>query len=92
MHDVAVVPAGGVAPILALHAKPEMKFVPVTVMVLPADAVVGDMEVAVGSTVTMSGVRGTVAVLAPLMKVSSTDDAKGGVPGPITTVTSVALT
>ncbi len=34
MHDVAGVPLEGVAPTLAVHAKPEMKFVPVTVMVL----------------------------------------------------------
>ena len=33
-HDVAPVPELGVAPTLAVHAKPEMKLVPVTVMVL----------------------------------------------------------
>ena len=35
VQDVAGVPALGVAPPLALQAKPEMKLVPVTVMVLP---------------------------------------------------------
>ena len=35
VQDAAGVPALGVAPTLALHAKPEMKLVPVTVMVLP---------------------------------------------------------
>ena len=35
VQDVAGVPTLGVAPTLALQAKPEMKLVPVTVMVLP---------------------------------------------------------
>ena len=35
VHDVAAVPVEGVAPTLALQTKPVMKFVPVTVMVLP---------------------------------------------------------
>ena len=35
VQDVAGVPALGVAPTLALQAKPEMKLVPVTGMVLP---------------------------------------------------------
>ena len=35
VQDVAGVPALGIAPTLALQAKPEMKLVPVTVMVLP---------------------------------------------------------
>ena len=35
VHDVAAVPPLGTAPTLALHAKPEMKLLPVTVMVLP---------------------------------------------------------
>jgi hypothetical protein len=35
VQDVAGVPALGVAPTLALQAKPEMKLAPVTVMVLP---------------------------------------------------------
>ena len=35
VQDVAGVPALGVAPTLALHANPEMKLAPVTVMVLP---------------------------------------------------------
>ena len=35
VQDVAAVPELAVAPTLALHAKPEMKLAPVTVMVLP---------------------------------------------------------
>jgi len=35
VHDVAAVPPLATAPTLALHAKPEMKLLPVTVMVLP---------------------------------------------------------
>ncbi len=92
VHDVAELPVVGVGPTLAVHTKPEIKFVPVTVMVLPADAVVGDIEVAVGSAVTVSVVPGTVTVVNPFVKVSSTDDAPAGVPAPMTTVTSVALT
>ena len=34
VQDVAAVPEMGLAPILAVHANPEMKLVPVTVMVL----------------------------------------------------------
>ena len=34
-QDAAAVPEPAVAPTLAVHAKPEMKLVPVTVMVLP---------------------------------------------------------
>ncbi len=36
VQDAAAVPELGVAPTRALHAKPGMKLVPVTVMVLPA--------------------------------------------------------
>ena len=35
VQDAAAVPEPAVAPTLAVHAKPEMKLVPVTVMVLP---------------------------------------------------------
>ena len=35
VHDVAAVPPLATAPTLALQAKPEMKLLPVTVMVLP---------------------------------------------------------
>ena len=35
VHDVAAMPPLATAPTLALHAKPEMKLLPVTVMVLP---------------------------------------------------------
>ena len=50
LHDVASVPDEGVLPIFALHVcvVPEMKFVPVTVIVLPTYAVVGKIELAVG--------------------------------------------
>ena len=73
-----------------------MKFVPVTVTVLPAYAAVRSMLVAVGIAKMRSGVDGTVATLAPFVNVNSTDDA---VPGlllaavlvPITTTTVVAL-
>ena len=58
LHDVAGVPDAGVAPILALHAcvVPVMKFVPVTVIVLPRYPAAGLTEVAVGAPVTVSTV------------------------------------
>ncbi len=68
-----------------------MKFVPVTMMVLPVYALIGDIAVAVGSAVTVSIVPETATVVAS-EKVSSTDDAPAGVVAPMTTVTSVALT
>ena len=43
-----------------------------------------------GSAVTVSGVPATASTVAP--KVSCTDDATVGVPAPITTITSMALT
>ena len=36
VQDAAAAPELGVAPTRALHAKPGMKLVPITVMVLPA--------------------------------------------------------
>ena len=48
MH-VAVVPELGVTPTLAVHAE-LMKFVPVTVMVLPMYAEVGAIAMAVGAS------------------------------------------
>ena len=51
-----------------------MKFVPVTVMVLPAYAAVRSMLVAVGIAKMCSGNDGTVATLAPFVNVNSTDD------------------
>jgi hypothetical protein len=54
--------------------------------------VVGDIEVAVGLAVTVSVVPETATTVAPPFKLSSTDDATAGVPVPITTTTSVALT
>ena len=73
-----------------------MKFVPVTVTVLPAYAAVRSMLVAVGPATMLSGVDGTVATLAPFVNVNSTDDATPGlllaaVLVPITTTTVVAL-
>ncbi len=60
---------------------------------LKMDVKVTAAVVAIGSTTMVSGVPATWAVLAPFVKVSSTDDATPiGVPVPITTVTSVALT
>ena len=87
----AVLVVGTLMPTFAVHANPEMKLVPVTVMVLLAYAEVGAMEPAVGSAVTVSGVPATVATLAPFVNVTSTDDAAAGVPAPITTTTVVAL-
>ena len=63
---MAAVPVEGATPTLAVHAKPEMKFVPVTVMVLPTYAATGEMKVAVGLAVTVSVVPATSAILAPL--------------------------
>ena len=69
-----------------------MKLVPVTVMVLPMYATVGIINVAVGSSMTFSGVPLRAATLAPFVNVSCTDEAAGGVPDAITMVTVVALT
>jgi hypothetical protein len=95
-HDVASVPVLGVAPTLAVHTNPAMKFAPVTVMVLLAYAEVGAMEAAVGLAMTVSVIPETVATLAPFVSVTCTDDAvpgraAEGVPDPITTTTVVAL-
>jgi hypothetical protein len=53
VHDVATVPLLAGAPTFAAHTKPDMKFAPVTVMVLPAYADVGEIESAVGSPTTL---------------------------------------
>ena len=74
-----------------MHAKPEIKLAPVTVIVLPAYADKGAMEAAVGAATTVSVVPATVATLAPLVNVTSTDDAAAGVPAPITITTCVSL-
>lgn len=50
VQDAAAVPEPGVAPTRALHAKPGMKLVPVTVMVLPAYADAGAMASAATSS------------------------------------------
>ena len=50
-----------------------MKFVPVTVMVLPMYAVVGVIDVAVGLPMTASVVPDTVATLAPFVNVNLTE-------------------
>ncbi len=87
---VATGPALAVAPTLAVQAKPAMKFVPVTVMVLPTYAAAGAMESAVGLAVTRSVVPVTATTAPPFVKVSCTDDAAAGVVGPITTRTEIA--
>ena len=69
-----------------------MKLVPITEMVLPMYADVGDTDVMVGSAVTLSGVPLRAATLPPFVNVSSTDEAATGVPDAITMVTVVALT
>ena len=66
-----------------------MKFVPVTVTVLPAYAAAGPIFVAVGLNNMLSGVDGTVATLAPFVNVNSTDDA---VPGLLLAVVLVSIT
>ena len=68
-----------------------MKFVPVTVMVLPAYAAVRSMLVAVGLATMLSGVDGTVATLPPFANVNSTDDAALGVFAPTTMTTVISL-
>ena len=65
----AVLVKGKLLPTRAVHAKPEMKLVPVTVMVLLAYAEVGAMEVAVGSPTTVSVVPETEATLFPFVNV-----------------------
>ncbi len=56
-HEKAAVPiVGKLLPTLALHAKPDMKLVPVTVIVLPRYPAAGLTEVAVGAPVTVSTV------------------------------------
>ncbi len=90
VQEVAAVPEMGLAPTLAVHAKPEMKLVPVTVMVLRVlEAEVGAIDVAVGGAMISSVVPGTVAVTATLVKFNSTDDAPMSVFAP-TTTTAVA--
>jgi hypothetical protein len=91
VHDVASVVKLG-PPTFAVHANPEMKLVPVTVMVLLAYAEVGAMEVAVGAPTTVSVVPPTVAATPEFVNVTCTDDATTGVVAPITTTTVVALT
>ena len=90
-HDAASVPELGVAPTFAVHTNPEMKLVPVTVMVLLAYAEAGAMEAAVGAPTTVSVVPPTVAATPEFVNVTSTDDAAMLVPAPITTTTVVAL-
>ena len=92
-HDsAAVLVVATLLPTLAVHAEPEIKLAPVTVMVLPAYADKGAIEAAVGSALTVSVVPATVATLAPFVNVTSTDDAAAAVPAPITTAAEVALT
>jgi len=96
LHDVASVPDEDVLPIFALHVKPAMKFMPVTVMVLPAYAAAAQVLAAVGLKNILSGVNGTVATLAPFVNVNCTGDPMPGlllavVLVPITTTNVVAL-
>jgi hypothetical protein len=91
-HDAAaVLVVGTLLPTTAVHAKPEMKFVPVTVMVLPTYADKGAIEVAVGAATMVSVVPATVTATPEFVNVTSTDDAPAGVPAPITTTTVVSL-
>ena len=67
-HDAAaVLVVGTLLPTRAVHAKPEIKLAPVTVIVLPAYADKGAMEAAVGAATTVSVVPATVATLATLV-------------------------
>ncbi len=91
VQDAAAVPEPGVGPTRALHAKPGMKLVPVTVMVLPAYADVGNTAVMMGRATIWSGVPLTVAAAPPFSKINFTDDFALGVLSPITTMTVVAL-
>ncbi len=82
---VAGVPELGVAPTLAVKANPSMKFEPITEMVLPMYADVGDTDVMVGSAVTLS------VVPASSLVISITVLAPVGVPGPMTKTTFLSL-
>ena len=89
VQDVASVPDVGSAPILAVHAKPEMKLVPITVIgLLVWEAEVGAIDVAVGGAMISSVVPGTVTVTAHSVNSNSTDDAPMSVFDP-TTITAV---
>ena len=76
---------------MAVHANPEMKLVPVTVMVLLMYADTGAMEVAIGAATMVSVDPATVAEAPEFVNVTSTDEAPAVVPAPITTTTVVAL-
>ena len=95
VHDVASVPLLADAPTFALHTKPDMKFAPVTVIVLPTYADVGEIESTVGSPTTLK------LLLLPKLSVSlgwyaSNDilisQAAAAVPSRMTTVAVVLLT
>ena len=97
-HDAAaVLVVGTLLPTRAVHAKPEMKFVPVTVMVLLAYADEGTIEAAVALATNFNVVPDTAAETPEFVKVTCTDDAvpvgraPEGVLDPITTTTSVPL-
>ena len=68
-EKAAVLMIGTLLPTTAVHAEPFIKLVPVTVMVLLAYAEVGAMEVAVGSSTTVSIVPETEATLFPFVNV-----------------------
>ena len=80
-----------VAPTLADQRGALMKFVPVTVTVLPTYAAVGATEAAVGLALIVRGVPETETETPPFVNVTHTDDEAAGVPAPITTVKVVAV-
>ncbi len=91
VHEVAGVPEPAFAPTFAVHAALVRQSAPVTVIVLPAYAAVGEIDVTVGSGMMVSVVPATVATLSPFVNVTFTVPVPGDVPVPITTVTVVAL-
>ena len=91
VHDVVAVPELGVAPTFAVHAKPAMKFEPVTVMVLLRKADTGAIKLTVGAATMVSGVPATVAERPEFVNVTSTDEAAIGVSAEITTIIAVAV-
>ena len=92
VHEAATPSLGPtVAPTLADQRGALMKFVPVTVTVLPTYAAVGATEAAVGLALTARGVPETETETPPFVNVTHTDDEAAGVPAPTTTVNVVAV-
>jgi len=96
-HDAAaVLVVGTLLPTRAVHAKPEIKLAPVTVIVLPAYADKGAIEAAMAVATNLRVVPDTTAETPEFVNVTCTDDAVPGralegVPDPITTTTCVPL-